>query len=54
MRYNVKITNITPIFISYNCIIHHHQDNDYLVSHNDDGEEVGFQDDDDMDEGPTY
>lgn len=30
------------------------EDNDYLVSHYDDGEEVGFQDDDDMDEGPTY
>ncbi|XP_046864274.1 DNA-directed RNA polymerase III subunit RPC7-like [Xenia sp. Carnegie-2017] len=30
------------------------EDNDYLVCHYDDGEEVGFQDDDDMDEGPTY
>ncbi|CAB4014584.1 DNA-directed RNA polymerase III subunit RPC7-like [Paramuricea clavata] len=30
------------------------EDNDYLVSHYDDGDEVGFQDDDDMDEGPIY
>ncbi|XP_028407108.1 DNA-directed RNA polymerase III subunit RPC7-like [Dendronephthya gigantea] len=34
--------------------IEQEEDNDYLVSHYDDGEEVGFQDDDDMDEGPIY
>ena len=53
---NLSIASSVPVFFIYQCFLlpSSLQETDYIVSHFDNGEDYGFDDDDNMDEGVDF